>query len=39
MQYHEKEDNVVNSILSAVYTTGWVAMGFSKDGRMVGWLV
>lgn len=36
MQYHEKEDNVVNSILSAVYTTGWVAMGFSKDGRMVG---
>uniref|UniRef100_A0A2K2BK64 Uncharacterized protein n=1 Tax=Populus trichocarpa TaxID=3694 RepID=A0A2K2BK64_POPTR len=27
LRYHEKEDNVVNSILSAVYTTGWVAMG------------
>ncbi|KAL3604214.1 hypothetical protein D5086_005073 [Populus alba] len=36
LRYHEKEDDVVTSILSAVYTTGWVAMGFSKDGRMVG---
>ncbi|KAG6748217.1 hypothetical protein POTOM_048126 [Populus tomentosa] len=36
LRYHKKEDNVVTFILSAVYTTGWVAMGFSKDGRMVG---
>jgi hypothetical protein len=36
LQYHKKEDNVVTFILSAVYTIGWVAMGFSKDGRMVG---
>ncbi|KAG5231467.1 cytochrome b561 and DOMON domain-containing protein [Salix suchowensis] len=36
LRYQKKEDNVVTFILSAVYTTGWVAMGFSKDGRMVG---
>lgn len=27
---------MVNIILSAVYTTGWVGMGFSRDGMMVG---
>lgn len=26
----------MNIVLSAVYTTGWVGMGFSKDGMMVG---
>lgn len=26
----------MNIILSAVYTTGWVGMGFSRDGLMVG---
>ncbi|KAJ4827849.1 hypothetical protein Tsubulata_012995 [Turnera subulata] len=36
LRYHKREDNLVTFILSAVYTSGWVAMGFSKDGRMVG---
>lgn len=36
LRYSQSEDHVVNIILSAVYTTGWVGMGFSKDGMMVG---
>lgn len=36
MQYTQTEDHVMNIILSAVYTTGWVGMGFSRDGLMVG---
>jgi hypothetical protein len=36
MQYSQSEDHVVNIILSAVYTSGWVGIGFSKDGMMVG---
>ncbi|XP_024020960.1 cytochrome b561 and DOMON domain-containing protein At3g61750 [Morus notabilis] len=36
LRYTQDEDNVVNIILSAVYTTGWVGMGFSKNGLMVG---
>lgn len=35
MQFHRK-DNVVTIILSNAYTSGWVGVGFSKDGRMVG---
>ncbi|KAB2595848.1 hypothetical protein D8674_031298 [Pyrus ussuriensis x Pyrus communis] len=34
--YSQTEDHVVNIILSAVYTTGWVGMGFSRNGMMVG---
>ncbi|XP_061999787.1 cytochrome b561 and DOMON domain-containing protein At3g61750 [Rosa rugosa] len=36
LRYTQTEDHVMNIILSAVYTTGWVGMGFSRDGLMVG---
>ncbi|CAN6566024.1 unnamed protein product [Malus baccata var. baccata] len=36
LRYSQTEDHVVNIILSAVYTTGWVGMGFSRNGMMVG---
>lgn len=36
MQYTQNKDNVLTIILSAVYTTGWVGIGFSRDGMMVG---
>lgn len=36
VQYHQRENNLMTFILSAVYSTGWVAMGFSKDGMMTG---
>ncbi|KAM6573717.1 hypothetical protein CsatA_017797 [Cannabis sativa] len=36
LRYTQNEDNVMNIVLSAVYTTGWVGIGFSKDGMMVG---
>ncbi|KAL6978102.1 hypothetical protein U1Q18_046428 [Sarracenia purpurea var. burkii] len=44
LQYSQSKDNVVTILLSAVYTTGWVGMAFSKDGKMlnssamVGWI-
>lgn len=36
MQYTQNEENVMNIIVSALYTTGWVGIGFSRDGMMVG---
>ncbi|CAN0884787.1 Cytochrome b561 and DOMON domain-containing protein At3g61750 [Linum grandiflorum] len=36
MQYHKGENNVMTFVLSRVYTSGWVGMGFSKNGMMVG---
>ncbi|XP_010413350.1 PREDICTED: cytochrome b561 and DOMON domain-containing protein At3g61750 isoform X1 [Camelina sativa] len=36
LRYSESRDNVMTIIVSALYTTGWVGIGFSKDGRMVG---
>ncbi|KAF5464472.1 hypothetical protein F2P56_014546 [Juglans regia] len=36
LRHSQNEDHVINIILSAVYTTGWVGLGFSKDGMMVG---
>ncbi|KAJ0255647.1 Cytochrome b561 and DOMON domain-containing protein [Hirschfeldia incana] len=36
LRYSENKENVMTIILSALYTTGWVGVGFSKDGRMVG---
>ncbi|XP_068659452.1 cytochrome b561 and DOMON domain-containing protein At3g61750-like [Aristolochia californica] len=36
LRYSQSPENVLTVILSAVYTVGWVGMGFSKDGRMVG---
>ncbi|OIT25942.1 PREDICTED: cytochrome b561 and DOMON domain-containing protein At3g61750-like [Nicotiana attenuata] len=44
LRYSQTKDNVVTIILSTVYTTGWVGMGFSRDGKMinsscmVGWI-
>ncbi|OAY82332.1 Cytochrome b561 and DOMON domain-containing protein [Ananas comosus] len=36
LRYSQSDDNVLSIVLSAVYATGWVGMGFSKDGMMVG---
>lgn len=36
LQYTQSEENVMNIIVSALYTTGWVGIGFSRDGMMVG---
>ncbi|TYH38820.1 hypothetical protein ES332_D12G136500v1 [Gossypium tomentosum] len=36
LRYHQREDNVMTIILSAVYTTGWVGIGFSRNGMMLG---
>lgn len=36
VRYTQNKDNVLTIILSAVYTTGWVGIGFSRDGMMVG---
>lgn len=44
LRYSQTEGNVVTIVLSTVYTTGWVGIGFSKDGMMlnsscmVGWV-
>ncbi|XP_058100423.1 cytochrome b561 and DOMON domain-containing protein At3g61750-like [Magnolia sinica] len=36
LRYSKAPDNVLNIVLSAVYTSGWVGLGFSRDGMMVG---
>ncbi|XP_022734044.1 cytochrome b561 and DOMON domain-containing protein At3g61750-like [Durio zibethinus] len=36
LRYYQRGDNVMTIILSAVYTTGWVGIGFSSNGMMVG---
>ncbi|GKU87933.1 hypothetical protein SLEP1_g2260 [Rubroshorea leprosula] len=36
LRYLQREDNVMTIILSAVYSTGWVGIGFSNNGLMVG---
>ena len=36
LQYAQGKDNVLRVVLSTMYSTGWVGMGFSKDGLMVG---
>ncbi|KAF8380046.1 hypothetical protein HHK36_027516 [Tetracentron sinense] len=36
LRFFQTRDNVVTIILSTVYTSGWIGMGFSKDGMMVG---
>eukprot|EP00252_Welwitschia_mirabilis_P001564 TRINITY_DN11445_c0_g1_i1.p1 TRINITY_DN11445_c0_g1~~TRINITY_DN11445_c0_g1_i1.p1 ORF type:complete len:387 (+),score=41.76 TRINITY_DN11445_c0_g1_i1:255-1415(+) len=33
---YELKDNLLNILLSAPYTNGWVGMGFSPNGRMIG---
>ena len=36
MQHLQNGDNITGIILSATYTSGWVGIGFSNDGKMVG---
>ncbi|ONK80366.1 uncharacterized protein A4U43_C01F16880 [Asparagus officinalis] len=36
LRYSQDQDNVLNIVLSAVYTSGWIGIGFSNDGMMVG---
>lgn len=44
MQYSRAKDDTMTIVLSATYTSGWVGIGFSKDGMMlnssamVGWI-
>ncbi|CAN4099457.1 unnamed protein product [Withania somnifera] len=35
LRYTQTKDNVVTIVLSTVYTTGWVGMGFSREGKMI----
>lgn len=35
-QYAQGKDNVLRVVISSMYSTGWVGMGFSRDGLMVG---
>lgn len=36
LRYSQNEDNVMTIVISMLYTSGWVGMGFSSDGMMVG---
>uniref|UniRef100_A0A7C8YSX3 Cytochrome b561 and DOMON domain-containing protein n=1 Tax=Opuntia streptacantha TaxID=393608 RepID=A0A7C8YSX3_OPUST len=36
LRYYQSRDHRVTIVLSALYTAGWVGIGFSKDGMMVG---
>lgn len=36
LQYSKDQDDVLSIVLATAYATGWVGMGFSKDGMMVG---
>ncbi|KAK1268642.1 hypothetical protein QJS04_geneDACA022768 [Acorus gramineus] len=36
LRYSQDPENVLTIVLSTVYTSGWVGMGFSSDGMMVG---
>ncbi|KAM0859192.1 hypothetical protein ACQ4PT_047358 [Festuca glaucescens] len=44
LQHWQNQDNIISIILSATYTSGWVGIGFSNDGKMVassamiGWI-
>ncbi|XP_060218417.1 cytochrome b561 and DOMON domain-containing protein At3g61750-like [Lycium barbarum] len=35
LRYSQSKDNVVTIVLSTIYTSGWVGMGFSHDGMMI----
>ncbi|KAF3326609.1 putative ferric-chelate reductase 1 [Carex littledalei] len=36
LRYSQNKDHELSIVVSTIYTTGWVGMGFSKDGMMVG---
>ncbi|MCE3214679.1 hypothetical protein HAX54_053035 [Datura stramonium] len=35
LRYSQSKDNVITIVLSTIYTSGWVGMGFSPDGMMI----
>ncbi|XP_073157861.1 cytochrome b561 and DOMON domain-containing protein At3g61750 [Henckelia pumila] len=44
LRYSQSKNNVITIVLSSIYTSGWVGIGFSRDGMMlnascmVGWI-
>ncbi|KAH6813226.1 Cytochrome b561/ferric reductase transmembrane with DOMON related domain-containing protein [Perilla frutescens var. frutescens] len=44
LRYSKSKDNEITIVLSTIYTSGWVGIGFSRDGKMlnssciVGWV-
>uniref|UniRef100_A0ACD5U706 Uncharacterized protein n=1 Tax=Avena sativa TaxID=4498 RepID=A0ACD5U706_AVESA len=36
LRHFQNGDNIMSIVLSATYTSGWVGIGFSSDGKMVG---
>ncbi|KAJ7962575.1 Cytochrome b561 and DOMON domain-containing protein [Quillaja saponaria] len=36
LRHYQSDDHTMTIILSAPYTTGWIGIGLSKDGLMVG---
>ncbi|KAG8363254.1 hypothetical protein BUALT_Bualt19G0003100 [Buddleja alternifolia] len=44
LRYYQSRNHEITIVLSTIYTSGWVGMGFSKDGKMlnsscmVGWI-
>uniref|UniRef100_A0A1D1XJT0 Ferric-chelate reductase 1 n=1 Tax=Anthurium amnicola TaxID=1678845 RepID=A0A1D1XJT0_9ARAE len=36
LRYSQSQDYILSIVLSATYTSGWVGIGFSRDGMMVG---
>ncbi|KAK6142705.1 hypothetical protein DH2020_023053 [Rehmannia glutinosa] len=44
LRYSQSKDNEITIVLSTIYTSGWVGIGFSRDGKMlnsscmVGWV-
>ncbi|EPS63313.1 hypothetical protein M569_11471 [Genlisea aurea] len=35
LRYSKSSDDEITIVLSTIYTTGWVGMGFSPDGKMI----
>ncbi|KAG5626569.1 hypothetical protein H5410_011787 [Solanum commersonii] len=35
LRYSQSKDNVITIVLSTIYTSGWVGIGFSRDGMMI----
>ncbi|KAL3615715.1 hypothetical protein CASFOL_041376 [Castilleja foliolosa] len=44
LRYSQSKDHEITVVLSTIYTSGWVGIGFSRDGKMlnsscmVGWI-
>ncbi|CAN4111447.1 unnamed protein product [Withania somnifera] len=35
LRYSQSKDNVITIVLSTIYTSGWIGMGFFPDGMMI----